>query len=157
MKLACTIRHHQAYGMQGSNASSTVCETHQTKLESCQISRQWRPLRGWHNPTTRIRFRDTDRPGCKVGRIPNRPSCASLPITTTSRRIARTLPSRLLPIRPIAFSFSFPSSVVCKHRRSFVLKLLVKELSISSIIIRWRYPFPWYYAWEGDAYARGAI
>jgi hypothetical protein len=24
-------------------------------------------------------------------------------------------------------------------------------------MIRWGYPFPWYYAWEGYAYASGAI
>jgi hypothetical protein len=54
-------------------------------------------------------------------------------------------------------AFSLPSSVVRKHRRSFVLKLLVKELSISSIILRWADPFPWNNAWEGDAYARGAV
>jgi hypothetical protein len=54
-------------------------------------------------------------------------------------------------------AFSFPPSVVCKHGCSFVLKLLVKELSISSIIFRWRYPFPWYNAWEGDTYAGSAI
>jgi hypothetical protein len=54
-------------------------------------------------------------------------------------------------------AFSFPPSVVCKHGCSFVLKLLVKELSISSIIFRWCNPFPWYNAWEGDTYAGSAI
>jgi hypothetical protein len=48
-------------------------------------------------------------------------------------------------------------SIVPQHRRSFVFKVLVKELSIRSIIIRWRYPFPWYDAWESYAYASGAI
>jgi hypothetical protein len=46
---------------------------------------------------------------------------------------------------------------VSQHRRSFVFKVLVKELSIRSIIIRWGYPFPWYDAWESYAYASGAI
>lgn len=44
-----------------------------------------------------------------------------------------------------------------EHRRSFVLELFVEELSIRSIIFRWRYPFPWYNAWESYAYASGAI
>jgi hypothetical protein len=44
-----------------------------------------------------------------------------------------------------------------KHRRSFVFKVLVKELSIRSIMIRWRYPFPWHDAWESYAYASGAV
>jgi hypothetical protein len=48
-------------------------------------------------------------------------------------------------------------SIVSQHGRSFVFKVLVKELSIRSIIIRWRYPFPWYDAWESYAYASGAI
>jgi hypothetical protein len=126
------------------------------QLESCQIPRQRRPFRGWHSSTTRIRFRETNRPGCNIsGFIPSRPSCVSFTTTTSSRRITRTLPSCLLISWPMAFPF--PSSVVCKHGRSFVLKLLIKELSISSIIIRWRNPFPWYNAWEGDAYAGGAI
>lgn len=48
-------------------------------------------------------------------------------------------------------------SVVSQHGRSFVFEVLVKELSIRSIIIRWRYPFPWYNAWESYAYASGAV
>jgi hypothetical protein len=67
-----------------------------------------------------------------------------------------------------------PLLVMSQHRRSFVFKVLVKELSIRSIwasqqisrmhteeetltIIRWRYPFPWYNAWESYAYASGAV
>jgi hypothetical protein len=45
---------------------------------------------------------------------------------------------------------------VSQHRRSFV-KVLVKELSIRSIIIRWRNPFPWHNAWKSYAYAGGAV
>lgn len=48
-------------------------------------------------------------------------------------------------------------SIVSQHRRSFVFEVLVKELSIRSIIIRWRYPFPWHNAWESYAYASGAV
>ena len=48
-------------------------------------------------------------------------------------------------------------SVVPQHRRSFVFEVLIKELSIRSIIIRWRYPFPWHNAWESYAYASGAV
>jgi hypothetical protein len=48
-------------------------------------------------------------------------------------------------------------SIVSQHRRSFVFEVLVKELSIRSIIIRWRYPFPWHDAWESYAYASGAV
>lgn len=51
----------------------------------------------------------------------------------------------------------FPLSIVPQHGRSFVFKVLVKELSIRSIIFRWRYPFPWYNAWESYANASGAI
>jgi hypothetical protein len=47
--------------------------------------------------------------------------------------------------------------VVPQHRRSFVFKVLIKELSIRGIMIRWLYPFPWYNAWESYAYASGAI
>jgi hypothetical protein len=46
---------------------------------------------------------------------------------------------------------------VLEHRRSFVFKVLVKELSIRSIMIRWLNPFPWYNAWKSYAYASGAI
>jgi hypothetical protein len=56
-----------------------------------------------------------------------------------------------------SFSFSFSLSIVLKHRRSFVFKVVFKELSIRSIIFRWRDPFPWYNAWEGYAYASGAV
>jgi hypothetical protein len=48
-------------------------------------------------------------------------------------------------------------SIVSQHRRSFVFEVLVKELSIRSIIIRWRYPFPWHNAWQGYTYASGAV
>lgn len=44
-----------------------------------------------------------------------------------------------------------------EHRRSFVFEVLVKELSIRSIMIRWRNPFPWYNTWKSYAYASGAI
>lgn len=50
-----------------------------------------------------------------------------------------------------------PSLVVAEHRRSFVFKVLVKELSIRSIMIRWRNPFPWHNAWKSYAYASGAV
>lgn len=50
-----------------------------------------------------------------------------------------------------------PPLIASKHRRSFIIKVLVKELSVRSIIVRWRYPFPWHYAWKGYAYASGAI
>lgn len=45
---------------------------------------------------------------------------------------------------------------VPQHRRSFV-KVLVKELSIRGVIIRWRNPFPWHNAWQSYAYAGGAV
>lgn len=77
------------------------------------------------------------------------PSCASLPTPTTSIRKAVVFPACLLGVASL--------SIVSQHRRSFVFKVLVKELSIRSIIIRWRYPFPWHNAWESYAYASGAI
>lgn len=73
--------------------------------------------------------------------------------TTTSSRIALVFPAPCLLSGAMAFSFS----VVPQHRRSFVFELLVKQLSISGIIIRWRYPFPWYNAWQSDADASGTI
>jgi hypothetical protein len=45
---------------------------------------------------------------------------------------------------------------VLQHRRSFV-KVLVKELSIRSIIIGGRNPFPWHNAWESYAYTGSTV
>jgi hypothetical protein len=47
--------------------------------------------------------------------------------------------------------------IASKHRRSFVFKVLVKELSIRCIMIGGRYPFPWHYAWESYAYTCSTI
>lgn len=73
--------------------------------------------------------------------------------TCTSSSIQLTFP---------VFSFFFRGALSTpllapQHRRSFVFKVLVKELSIRSIMIRWCYPFPWYDAWESYAYTGGAI
>ena len=57
----------------------------------------------------------------------------------------------------VIVSQASPLLVMSEHRRSFVFEVLVKELSIRSIMIRWSNPFPWYYAWEGYAYAGGAV
>jgi hypothetical protein len=63
-----------------------------------------------------------------------------------------------LPVVLFVCSLQMASlAVVSQHRRSFVFKVLVKELSIRSIIIRWVYPFPWYDAWESYADASGAV
>ena len=102
---------------------------------------------------TAIGFFEVDQPGTMIcGRIPMIPSWASLLTSTTTASTSRVLALRLLGRTAV------PSLVlaVAQHRRSFV-KVLVKELSIRSIIIRWRNPFPWYNAWESYAYAGGAI
>ena len=80
------------------------------------------------------------------------PSCASLLTWTTASRMTVFIPAELLCSCALA-----SLTIVLQHRRSFVFKVLVKELSIRSIIIRWRYPFPWYDAWESYTYASGAI
>jgi len=54
-------------------------------------------------------------------------------------------------------SMALPLSVVSQHRCPFVFEVLIKQLSIRSIIIRWCYPFPWYNAWESDADAGGSV
>jgi len=61
---------------------------------------------------------------------------------------------------PVLFLCSFKMAslaIVSQHGRSFVIEVLVKELSIRSIIIRWVNPFPWYNAWKSYANASGAI
>jgi hypothetical protein len=63
-----------------------------------------------------------------------------------------------LPVVLFVCSLQMASlAVVSQHGRSFVFKVLVKELSIRSIIIRWVYPFPWYDAWKSYADASGAV
>jgi hypothetical protein len=118
--------------------------------KSCQSPWQRRSFRRRHRPTSAVGFLEVDQPGyiwfCL---IPRMPSCASLPTPTTATRMAVFLPARLLDMASL--------SIVSQHRRSFVFKVLVKELSIRSIIIRWRYPFPRYNAWESYAYASGAV
>jgi len=102
---------------------------------------------------TAIGFLEVDQPGAMLwGRMPMIPSCASLLTSTTTARTSRVLPLRLLA------SAAVPSWLlaVSQHRRSFV-EVLVKELSIRSIIIRWRDPFPWHNAWESYAYAGSAV
>ena len=102
---------------------------------------------------TAIGFLDVDQPGAMLwGRMPMIPSCASLLTSTTTARTSRVLSLRLLG------SVAVPAWLlaVSQHGRSFV-EVLVKELSIRSIIIRWRDPFPWYNAWESYAYAGGAV
>lgn len=102
---------------------------------------------------TAIGFLEVDQPGAMLwGRMPMIPSCASLLTSTTTAKISRVLPLRLLG------STAVPSWLLAmsQHRRSFV-EVLVKELSIRSIIIRWRDPFPWHNAWESYAYASGAV
>lgn len=78
------------------------------------------------------------------GRIPRMPSWASLLTSTASARYSLCL--RILPALRVVLGRPQPPSlfVVPQHRRSFVFKVLVKELSIRSIMIRWRYPFPWH-------------
>jgi hypothetical protein len=102
------------------------------------------------------------------------PSWASLLTSTANARYPLRL--RVLPaLRVVLVGPQTPSLfVVSQHRRSFVFEVLVKELSIRSIMIRWRYPFPWHdwfvsaagtnmvegqvhTAWKGYAYASGAI
>ena len=84
--------------------------------------------------------------------MPIIPSWASLLTSTTRASTSRVLPRLLfrtttIPPRPLS---------VLQHRRSFV-KVLVKELSIRSIIIGGRNPFPWHNAWESYAYAGSAV
>ena len=85
------------------------------------------------------------------------PSWASLLTSTASARYPLRL--RVLPILRVVLGGPQPPPlfVVSQHRRSFVFKVLVKELSIRSIIIRWCNPFPWHNAWESYAYASGAV
>jgi hypothetical protein len=80
------------------------------------------------------------------------PSWASLLTLTTAARHLRFLAPRRLgatAIPPLVLS-------VPQHRRSFV-KVVINELSIRSIIIRWCNPFPWHYAWKSYAYAGGPV
>jgi hypothetical protein len=72
------------------------------------------------------------------------PSWASLLTSTANARYPIRL--RVLPALRVILGGPETSSlfVVSQHRRSFVFKVLVKELSIRSIMIRWRYPFPWH-------------
>lgn len=88
------------------------------------------------------------------GRVPRMPSCASLLTSSASTKYPRRL---LAPPFLLLGTRKAPSLVVPEHRRSFVFKVLVKELSIRSIMIRWLNPFPRYNAWESYAYASGAI
>lgn len=102
---------------------------------------------------TAVGFLEVDQPGARLwGRMPMIPSCASLLTSTTTARTSRVVPPRLLRRAAV------PSWLlaVSQHRRSFV-KVLVKELSIRSIIIRWRDPFPWHNTWKSYAYAGGAV
>jgi hypothetical protein len=51
-----------------------------------------------------------------------------------------------------------PPLFVAEHRRPLVCELLfIKKFAIRRIMIRWRYPFPWYDARESDADAGGAV
>ena len=81
------------------------------------------------------------------------PSCAALLTSTAASRTTLFLPLCFVSSGAISLSLS----VVSEHRRPFVFKVLVKELSIRSIIFRWRNPFPWYNAWKSYAYASGAV
>lgn len=132
--------------------------------ERCSLSSKYRPI-----------LCIFDDSWCMIsGRIPRMPSWASLLTSTASARYPLRL--RVLPVLCIVLCGPHPPSlfIVSQHRRSFVFEVLVKELSIRSIMIRWRYPFPWYdcfvsaavtvgvkgwvhTAWKGYAYASGAI
>jgi hypothetical protein len=132
----------------------TYAEAGQATLEqSSQILWQRRSFRRRQRPTTAVGLLEVDQPGdILAGCIPRIPSCASLLTSTTATRMALFVPVSFLCICKVA-----PLSIVPQHRRSFVFKFLVKELSIRSIIIRWRYPFPWYDAWESYPYAGSTI
>jgi hypothetical protein len=120
--------------------------------QSSQILGHRRSFRRRQRPTTAVGVFEVDQPGyILAGCIPRIPSWASLLTSTAATSMALFLPV-------IFCSCDMASlSIVSQHRRSFVFKVLVKELSIRSIIIRWRYPFPWYDAWESYAYASGAV
>jgi hypothetical protein len=63
-----------------------------------------------------------------------------------------------VPILGFAFRGSMsPPLIAPQHSRSFVFEVLVKELSIRSIMIGGCDPFPWYDTWKSYAYASGAI
>jgi hypothetical protein len=123
------------------------------QVRSSQVLWEWRPFRRRQRTTSTVGFLEVNQSGHILSsRIPRILSCASLLTTTATSRISLVVPVFLLS------GFQVPSlSVVSQHRRSFVFKVLVKELSIRSIIIRWIYPFPWYNAWESYANASCAI
>jgi hypothetical protein len=128
----------------------SINDTLRGRQKSCQIPRQRRSLRRRKRPTFAVGFFEADQPGDMLfGLIPRMPSCASLFTLTTATRMALVPPSGFVCMPSL--------SVVSQHGRSFVFEVLVKELSIRSIIIRWRNPFPWYNAWEGYADASSAV
>jgi hypothetical protein len=122
-------------------------------VRSGQVFREWRPFRRRQRTTSTVGFLEVNQSGHILSsRIPRILSCASLLTATATSRISLVVPVFFFG------GFQVPSlSIVPQHRRSFVFKVLVKELSIRSIIIRWIYPFPWYNAWESYADASGAI
>jgi hypothetical protein len=128
----------------------SIKETCENSRKSCQVPRHRSSLRCRKRPTAAVGFFEADQPGYMLfGLIPRMPSCASLFTLTTATRMA------LVP--PSGFVCMLSLTVVPQHRRSFVFEVLVKELSIRSIIIRWCNPFPWHDAWESYAYASGAV
>lgn len=85
------------------------------------------------------------------------PSWASLLTSTASARYPLCL-SLLPALRVVLGGPQAPSLlIVSEHGRSFVFKVLIKELSIRSIMIRWFDPFPWYDARKSYAYASGTV
>ena len=138
------------YGIIYYEIQPTTSIMHSLQAESCYSARQWSSL-GCRNLAATSVF-EWHQPGCMIaGRIPRSPSCASLATSVATARY----PISLIVPHLCLFHVS-PSLFAPQHRRSLVL-ILVKELSIRSIMIRWRYPFPWHYAWQGDAYASGAV
>lgn len=141
------VRHIVSYGHQELAINRDIS----SNQRSWYSLGHWSSLRCRNLPVLTI-FDETR--GLVSGRIPRMSSCASL-LTSTARARYSRRHRRLLFTVPGCSLVS--SLVVTQHRRSFVFKVLVKELSIRSIMIRWLYPFPWYNAWESYAYASGAI
>jgi hypothetical protein len=139
-----------------SEVNNKTSHKHNCATESCYSSRQWSSLRWRHRPTTSILEALRDQPGSMISCFkPRMPSCASLLTSTaTARYPIHFIVPRLLFVVGGLVSLSLVAS---QHRRSFVFKVLIKELSIRSIMIRWFNPFPWYDAWESYAYASGTV